>query len=1009
MSNTSNPITNNSNYKNKKTNHVMISGGEKKFMKKILSVALSTAMAFSMFASVAFGQAGLTDVNAQYSYLKEKGIFSGFPDGQAHLDRQMTRAEFAKVITKTLGLKEINGVYSFKDKNYGAKHWAAPFVEAVSAAGIMEGKNTTKKIFDLSGPVTVQEMATVLVRALDLEVPTETNNSATAWAKGYVQAAINAGLVDAKANFQSNADRALLVGAAYAVDQELSVQVESYKVIENGNAVEFTMNTGDVATAKLAKALLPNVETEVTFPYQGKEYKYKVTYVVTAATKVQSVTANNLKQVVVTFDGDLDEETAENTKNYSFSKTIDTAELSADKKSVVLTLKGENYSDSNKLDNQKAVKIKVDGVKNSDKSKTISEEITFTPVDVTIPKVNEVKGLGTKAFQVEFSEPVDRATAISTVNYKIDGKSIAGSVEYTSPTTVVVTTELATGEHKLTVNSVRDFAGFVVTPVENEFTVAVDTEAPTVVTSKSTDLTKVEIEFNEPLKSVGKVYNGVSSKTGQVTRSGNKITVEFARENALSVSENTIVVEGATDYSGNSATREVKITPTLDTIRPEVASLTTSVKDNGEVALKVKYSESVNFATSKENYTIKDKDGKVVSGNGLDSAGHPVRDIALNSDKTEATITLSSTFKEGTYTLAVAGVQDNAYVPNTILPYSGTFEVGDTTTPELKSAWVEEGTKNTDGARDVSFYLTYSKDMAIEGSGSVLEKTKYNVKWTASSDTYEALPTDTTVDLITSDTVKITVPNTKKVVADTGSAIRVTLVADKAGNFAYKNNGYVGYVTAKPNSAVQATEANAVSNNKITVKFDAKLSSIDANDFAIKNTVTGDTYAVSYDGVNSGAYNFVLRGDKVLPADAANYAFVVTAAEPNSATEFGVKVASGLTKNLADKIAPAIVSENPLKVTGSGTTYTARVTFDEAITAVSGTNVVSAAVTGVTVSNVEYRADGKDLVVTFTTDKALTTDSVVTVELNASNADSKVVKDGKGNAAKSFSKSVVFK
>ena len=68
-------------------------------------------------------------------------------------------------------------------------------------------------------------MATILTRALDLEIPTETNNNAAAWAKGYVQAAINAGLIDANANFSANASRELLVGAAYSIDQAQSLKV----------------------------------------------------------------------------------------------------------------------------------------------------------------------------------------------------------------------------------------------------------------------------------------------------------------------------------------------------------------------------------------------------------------------------------------------------------------------------------------------------------------------------------------------------------------------------------------------------------------------------------------------------------------------------------------------------------------------------------------------------------------------------------------------------------------
>lgn len=52
----------------------------------------------------------------------------------------------------------------------------------------MEGKNVEKKIFDFNGKVTIEEMAKVLTIALKLEVPAEADNSATGWAKGYVQA-----------------------------------------------------------------------------------------------------------------------------------------------------------------------------------------------------------------------------------------------------------------------------------------------------------------------------------------------------------------------------------------------------------------------------------------------------------------------------------------------------------------------------------------------------------------------------------------------------------------------------------------------------------------------------------------------------------------------------------------------------------------------------------------------------------------------------------------------------
>ncbi|WP_413407039.1 S-layer homology domain-containing protein [Paenibacillus amylolyticus] len=993
-------------------------------MKKILSVALSTAMAFSMFASVAFGDTAVTP-QQQFDALKAKGIFNGYPDGTAGLDKEMTRAEFAKVITKLLGLKEITGTLSYTDKNYTAKNWAVPYIEAVTAAGIMEGKNVEKKIFDFNGKVTVAEMATILTRALDLEIPTETNNNAAAWAKGYVQAAINAGLIDANANFSGNASRELLVGAAYSIDQAQSIKVESYTVTEGGKVVEFKISDGETVKVTLDKALEANKETEVKFTYKDKEFTEKVTYVVTAATKVQSVTADNLKQVTVTFDGDVDAATAEDVNNYQLSKDIKSAVLSADKKTVVLTLDNEYYTGGNKLDNQKAIKLTVSGIKNSDGSKTIAQEVTFTPVDVTTPSVKEVKGLGTGAFQVVFSEPVDRASAITTSNYKVDGKVISGTVEYAFPDSVIITTALTTGDHKLTVSNVQDFSGLKVVPVESDFAVAADTEAPTVTSAKSYDLQKVEIEFNEPIRSFTRVYNGTTAKTGEVTRSGNKLTVTFTRANALSVGENTIVVEGATDYSGNTATREVKVTPTLDTVKPAVNNVAVST-ESGNHVLKVKYSKSVSSTTNstgtaKANYTIKDKDGKVVVGNGLDGNGHPVKTITFDSNTNEAIITLSGYLPQGNYTVEVSGVQDNAYVPNTIVPVSSAITIGNTSDFKVTRFW--SGTENNNGSkRDVNFFVTFSKAVATEGTGNALEKSKYALKWTTTG-SLEALPSNASVELVTPETVKITVPYTDKALDAADAKLRVSLVADQAGGFAYTDNSYVSGEIGVAGQAVQLVNdsVKATATNKVTVKFDGILNTVDANDFAVRVGTTN--YNVVLDGqptYSNGQTiaNFTIAGDnKLNAAPVAKFGLRVTT--PNTQDNLGVRVdvpavAAGI--DVIDNIKPETKDFDTNKEIGlvdNGTnSYTAKVKFTEAIAAVPGTNVIKLSVTGTTVSNVVYAVDTTDadvLNVTFTSADALTAESVVTVELDSSNANSKVVTDQSDakNAAAAFSLSGV--
>ncbi|KAF9140921.1 hypothetical protein BGX30_005785 [Mortierella sp. GBA39] len=187
-------------------------------------------MAFSMFASVAFGDTAVTP-QQKFDALAAKG--------------------------------------------YDAKNWAVPYIEAVTAAGIMQGQDNVKKIFNYNGKVTIQEMATVLTRALKLEIPANPNNNAADWAKGYVQAAIDKGLISKDANFKANASRSQLVEAAYAIDQATNITF-TYKVVDPSN-VEFTLSTGEVVKVKLDKPLEANKETEVKFKdAAGNEYTAKL-------------------------------------------------------------------------------------------------------------------------------------------------------------------------------------------------------------------------------------------------------------------------------------------------------------------------------------------------------------------------------------------------------------------------------------------------------------------------------------------------------------------------------------------------------------------------------------------------------------------------------------------------------------------------------------------------------------------------------------------------------------
>ncbi|MGG4344534.1 S-layer protein [Paenibacillus lautus] len=654
-------------YQIKENNQVMIQGGEKKVMKKILSVALSTAMAFSMFASVAFGDDALS-TQQKFDVLKEKGIFDGYPDGTAGLDKEMTRGEFAKVLVGIMGLEPIQGKASFKDKNYKADKWPAPYVEAVYSAGIMEGKNLTKMIFDFNGKITVQEMAKVLVTAQKLDVPTETNNNASDWAKGYVQAAINAGLVDAKTNPKANASRSQLVEVAYTIYlTQQKPKVVSYEVTESGKVVTFKLANNEEVKVELETALKANTATEVKFKHNNYEYTENVTWVVTSATKVESATSTNLKEVEVVFDGKVDKASATDKNNYvidSNSKGIKSITVLEDGKTARILL-----NESSKFVQGTTYKIVVKNVKGEQGSTLPQGEVSFTSSDNTLPTVTEVKALGTKVIKVTFSEPV---IAPSSSNFQLDDKMFSGTVTQGPNQREVIlrdyTGGISVGAHKLTTSLVEDYAGLKSLADTKEFTVAVDTEGPK-VTEISATLEKVTVTFNEEIDPASVTEDsfywksGDSKKKGKATQiESNVYEVDFTA-NRLPGYETNLFIE-VKDYSGNAnPVKEHKVTASIDLVQPRVLETTFGV--DRKDTLTVRFDKAVD-AADKKYFTVK-KGSDVIPVNNV---------VAADASNKIFYVSFFSTL-EGTYDLKVKDVKDRTALQNTMVEYDGTFVAAD--------------------------------------------------------------------------------------------------------------------------------------------------------------------------------------------------------------------------------------------------------------------------------------------------------------------------------------------
>jgi hypothetical protein len=683
-----------------KSQFMNVQGGEKKVMKKILSVALSTAMAFSMFASVAFGDAATTP-QQKFDALAAKGILNGYPDGQAHLEKDLTRAEFAKIVTKLFDLTEVSNKLSYKDKGYNASNWAVPYIEAVTAVNYMQGKDTVKGIFDYNGKVTVEEVAAVLFRALKLEQPTTTDNSASAWAKGYAQAVINAGLVAKDTNFKANASRSLVVETAYAVDQlSQAATIVSAEALSPTKVV-VTFSDKTTTTVELTTALVAGVETTINFKHNDHDYTTKVTL---AAPKVVSAEAPNAKQVVIKFNRSIDVDTlAESSK--VIDGVVKVTKVGSDVNEVAnanVTFNADNTEAVITLPGVKFLKGNYTVVLNDAVTTTSGEAIPaytqlITVADTVAPTLASASSTAkatTKDVYVKFSEPVKTTGIVAYVNGQVATVTVTNDT-YTEYKLSAGT--LDSGKtYDVSLLNVTDFAGNVANPnpIKTTVTVVSDVAAPVIKSVTPVSDKYVEVEFDKTVDRASLVGNvrllnsvGESQGTFQVltTDNGKKFTLQSPLTSFPSTGTFTgSVVFGASvkDTLGNilGTAASQAITFTKDTVAPTVTGVTytTTAVNKG---LVLKFSENVVYKGKGTLQLINDTTGEATTV--LHNAS-----LVKGSGST-FTITGVSVPTAGSYTLRIpAGLfVDKSYSANELTAAVLPVTIGSTSTddkaPEL--------------------------------------------------------------------------------------------------------------------------------------------------------------------------------------------------------------------------------------------------------------------------------------------------------------------------------------
>ncbi|WP_282936483.1 S-layer homology domain-containing protein [Paenibacillus sp. RC67] len=141
--------------------------------------------------------AGFQDINESYAKkeikaLTDAGILSGYSDDRFAPEQPMTRAELAKIIVMSLGLKEnADKASAFTDVDPDS--WYRGFVGSLIQSGITQGTSDTT--FSPEERVTREQLVVFFIRAMGLqtvadklsaELPFTDRNAISAWARSSV-------------------------------------------------------------------------------------------------------------------------------------------------------------------------------------------------------------------------------------------------------------------------------------------------------------------------------------------------------------------------------------------------------------------------------------------------------------------------------------------------------------------------------------------------------------------------------------------------------------------------------------------------------------------------------------------------------------------------------------------------------------------------------------------------------------------------------------------------------
>ncbi|WP_010681369.1 Ig-like domain-containing protein [Acetivibrio cellulolyticus] len=1039
-----------------------------KNLKKMLAAVLSVAMVGSMAIAPTFA--------ATYSYEKEAnelntiGLYKGIdekvfnPDLGASLDRQTGVVMLLRIFGQEdealkLSMEQADTMLAkFKDAGTIAEFAKRQVAFAVEKgivkgyaadstfrpAAALNGKAYSSLILQQLGYDGDFDYKTAATKLSEIGGLTATQASAYNSDAGIIKddlVGISYGTLEAK--FKADGVKlikSLITSGDVKVDDLKKTEIKYLEIKSVAAIADVTVDIGAAATLPATvKATYEDdttADVSVTWPTvdTSKDGEQTIEGVIADTTvkatvkvivapaelRVEGVSSDNLKEIIVTFSRAIaDADKAETEANYtvkvgSTSKGVDLATLSEDKKSVALTLTNAvKQQDKVDVTVKKEVGLTADATKSIDVIK-----------DTTLPVASSIKLTGPNTFDITFSEPVQVNSASGSLAEVLVNNGIYGVVSKDLSANKRVlsvkigVSSLGEGTYKVKVSNFSDFANFNVLSNTFELAYLKDTTAP-VATLKSASQTEAIIVFdkavfrkdksgNDAKLTVDYFYHTYTAwKPVSVTTTDNKEFILSFNDGTGGLTDyylpegNVVVTVLKTagdvevvDAWGNKMADDAKLAATI-TVDKEAPTVT-KVEATAENKVEITYSETLNqtSAETEENYVIKDSSAKKIE---------KTFDATYNSADKKVTLTISSALTGGTYTLEIKDIKDSSLAENKMVAVTKEFVVTDKTAIDptaIKAAYL-----STPAGEPEYIYVTFPEDMKVEGVGSILDKNNYRLNGAKLHD-------DATIEIFGSNKkVKITVPETVPATLVTGT-LTVGRFADAAGNL------YDALSTGIALSGESAPEMFKVTTkelNKIEIDIKGKVTTVSSDSFTVSGSVYGlggiesISYAVNDDDKLEHTLILATLRDVSKLATSDSKPTNVTVVADKVKSDTGKAMAAGaFTTNIVDGIAPAFVApttDAAKKVSTTGKVIT--LTFDENVKAKSNdyaaTDIIVTYDGAALVAGTDYTlavSTTGSTTATLTFIKALTAGKTVKVETKSA---VNYITDASANKAKAFS------